>query len=265
MKYLLFYSSSGLTHSLSGFAYCCEFIKNNDYKYSLVVINPYTEFLKYFNIRDKKIIITNNISDDVLFFNKYKYGQLKNKTYKYIDYNKYCIDYEDEKDIDLNLNLEEIKNDFDNLIFCGPKNLYKINDYIVIKKEIFNVLKNINVNNHLAVHFRNTDIKNNVNDFIKRINENLNDDIKYIYVATDDITAINCFNDNFKNYNINVNDERKNDKRNHFRDLDYDDFMILLKDIYICSKADIFIDSYNSGLSMFIKDIKNKYINIFSI
>ena len=128
--------------------------------------------------------------------------------------------------------------------------------------------KNIESNNtriknkYLSIHFRNSDMKNDVNLFLNKIKEALNKytDIKTIYIASDDFH----FYDNVANKFPNINIVRKtffeenltnlhcysSDKKKQMYDC--------LVDIYYILLSDVFIPSLNSSMSRGIVEmIKN--------
>jgi hypothetical protein len=120
---------------------------------------------------------------------------------------------------------------------------------------------------YISVHFRNTDIKNNILLCISKINYvSKKYNIKTIYLATDDYSAFDKIKkvfptlkiiqytkpNNFKGKNIHYNTEDK-----------YSLIFNCLLDIYVILKSTIFIPSMNSGLSKWIISMKNN--NIFDI
>ena len=109
---------------------------------------------------------------------------------------------------------------------------------------------------YISVHFRNTDMKNSIDDFINKIkNTSKNFKINNIFIATDDHQAFN----KFKNSLLHLNffqlsqPENLNGKNIHYHSTDkHKQIMNILIDIYMIIKSDYFIPSINSGVSKWI-------------
>jgi len=154
-------------------------------------------------------------------------------------------------------------NDDDELLY-----LLKLKPEIIAKLE-HNFIKQLD-KPYLSVHFRNTDIQNDVNDFIQKIKDTVGQyKTKDIFLATDDYTAPQMMNQhidcNIHSYTeleqkkvINIHESNSSiNKEKQFFDC--------LNDVYHIFRSNYFIPSSNSGLSKFIiAMIKNK-TNIFNL
>lgn len=273
-KYLLYISSGGLTHMLSGLAYCCDFIKRNNYNYKLIIFdedlnniqNKYVfifrdKILNYFDILDSNIKVynINNFKNNnkIKFLNKYSVDDILNNEIYYKHFNKYClnIDYE----INLNIDLEEYKNKYDNLILCGPKSNLNICNYIKLNDKYIDICNNYfkKINNpYIGIHYRNTDITTNINNIIEKINK-IN--IKHIYIATDDFLSLEEFNNKLEAKKIIKLYEKVNYNGDpiHYTNFSNDEKIKLFIDMYILYKSNIFIMSPDSRLSDIINLIRN--------
>jgi hypothetical protein len=143
----------------------------------------------------------------------------------------------------------------------------KVNQIILSK---LNNEKQI-VEPYISVHFRNTDIKNNINIFIKKIKIFYKlRKVKTVYLATDDANALNIFKKRLPGYKIiQLANPKPNVKNQHYSSTNkeecYNQIYGTLRDLYFILKSKYFIPSYNSGLSRFIiMQIETKN-NIFSL
>jgi hypothetical protein len=105
---------------------------------------------------------------------------------------------------------------------------------------------------YIAVHFRNTDRKNDIFQFIERIKKaSIKQNIKLLYVASDDFYAFEIM----KKHLIGMRLIRKvipqKDVRNiHYHTADkYKQIYESLLDVYFILQSNFFIPSYNSGYS----------------
>ena len=117
---------------------------------------------------------------------------------------------------------------------------------------------------YISVHYRNTDIKNNINIFIKKIIFFCKiRKVKTVYLATDDANALNIFRKRLSGFKIiQLANPKSNVKNQHYSSTTkkdcYNQIYGTLRDLY-------FIPSYNSGLSRFIIMQIAKKNNIFNL
>jgi hypothetical protein len=252
-KYLIYKGSGGLTHMLRGLEYAIFLAKLSN-RILIIDLNHSAfnqKFSTFFKIIDKKVKYTENYPKNLLKLKYYNYN-MNTIIKKKINYNqkKYYI---------LNKkvnNYNPFYYCFNNkyvLIFGGPawssiKNI-KVNDNIIekIKKE-FNIKEK-----YMGIHFRNTDIKNNKKEFLKKIKNSLND-IKLIYLGTDDCEMYNFLKNNLNNIKIIRKTIPKCNIKNLHYTLEnkYESIYNCLVDIYYLKNSNIFIPSINSGLSKWI-------------
>jgi len=143
----------------------------------------------------------------------------------------------------------------------------KVNQLILSK---LNNEKKI-VEPYISVHYRNTDIKNNINIFIKKIRIFYKlRKVKTVYLATDDANALNIFRKRLPGYKIiQLANPKHNVKNQHYSSTNkeecYNQIYGTLRDLYFIFKSKYFIPSYNSGLSRFIIMQIAKKNNIFNL
>lgn len=137
--------------------------------------------------------------------------------------------------------------------------------YIKVKQEILDKIQSYpHINNkYIGVHFRNTDIKNNINDLINQLKKYNNNTI---YLATDDISAYDILCKEFPNTMIiqYTKPFDGNGKPIHYTEPDkYKLILNLLVDIYFLYNADEFIPSNGSLVSNIINIMRDKKISIY--
>ena len=275
-KFLLLSPTGGLTHMLNRLNGVINISKKDNRKLIFNTENltsfrmPFTDIFRF---KDINIFSIDDLKDNI---GNYSKEDIRNKRYKYKK-NNYFINKVIKNDNDTEFMLD---NEY--LLITKGKysdNFDNIFNHVRINKEIKDTIvsKKINIP-YIGVHFRNTDIKNNINNFFKEIHDNLlqNKHINTIYIATDDYYAIDKFKNKFKDYKItNYSNIPHADKNIHYidnRNLEkYDitkkqQIIDVLTDIYLLYKSNIFIKSKNSGLSNFVDKLKKSDVNnnIFS-
>ena len=114
---------------------------------------------------------------------------------------------------------------------------------------------------YISVHFRNTDMKNNIKDFIEKIKTTSNKyNIKNIFIASDDCNAFNTFKSNLKNlcFFQLFKPPNCNGKNIHYHYSNKKNLVLnSLFDLYMIGKSNYFIPSNNSGFSKWIIYQKN--------
>jgi hypothetical protein len=124
---------------------------------------------------------------------------------------------------------------------------------------------------YISVHFRNTDIKNKLNNYIKKINIIVKKtNINTIFLATDDANALTNFKKQLPNLNIiQLTTPKPNVKNQHYSSISkedcYKEIYGTIRDIYFIFQSKYFIPSNNSGLSRFIIMQNKKEQNIFDL
>ena len=117
---------------------------------------------------------------------------------------------------------------------------------------------------YIAGHFRNTDMKHDINEFIEKIRETINKTgIKTFYLATDDSTARNLIASELPaDITIVQNTVPPANIGNlHYSSKDkYKQVYECLRDFYFILGADEFIPSRKSGMSRLAMEMrKNKF------
>ncbi len=259
MKYLIYKGTGGLVHMLNGLQSSIELSKKENR--TLIIDTKRTtsfrkNFNKYFFIYDKNL---NYYSDyesivDDLYFENIDIFEIENRGTKLID-GKY---YLSNSDICIQ-NLSGMKNKIVR-VYAGYSNkfiqnlrlknelLYEIFDYT------FSFIKQYNP--YISVHFRNTDMKNSIDDFTQKIKESSEKyNIKNIFIATDDCEAFEKFNLSLPDLTFFKICETPdcNGKNIHYHCDDTDTLIKnTLKDLYMIIKSKYFIPSINSGISKWI-------------
>jgi hypothetical protein len=116
---------------------------------------------------------------------------------------------------------------------------------------------------YISIHFRNTDLKNDINLFIKKIYKIYDTaKIKIIYISSDYNQTYDIISKEFPEFvvirktvpDINIQNLHYSKKNK------YDEIYECIRDIYYISKSNYFIPSYNSGLSrLMINQINKNY------
>lgn len=147
----------------------------------------------------------------------------------------------------------------------GSKSNYKqIKVVETIKKEL-DQEKKIN-GKYIAGHFRNTDIRNDIEEFIGRVKEAMHKTgITLFYLATDDSTALEKIENAIPNIHIVQHTFPPPNIRNlHYDSKDkYKQVYECLRDIYFLLPSDVFIRSYKTGMSDLIIDMRNHKYSFF--
>jgi hypothetical protein len=124
---------------------------------------------------------------------------------------------------------------------------------------------------YIGVHYRNTDIKNNINIYIKKIKALYKlRKVKTVYLATDDANSLKIFKKRLPGFRvIQLANPKPNVKNQHYYSTTkkdcYNQIYETLRDLYFIFQSKYFVPSYNSGLSRFIIMQMVKKDNIFNI
>jgi hypothetical protein len=138
------------------------------------------------------------------------------------------------------------------------------------------ILKKLNaekkiVEPYISVHYRNTDIKNNINNYINKIKNLFKlKKIKKVYLSTDDANALTNFKKSLPGFNIiQLTKPKPNVKNQHYSSANkeecYKQIYETIRDLYFIFQSKYFIPSSNSGLSRFIIIQNKKKDNIFNL
>lgn len=272
MKYLIYKGTGGLVHMLNGIQSAVNLCKLE--KRELIIDTEQLtafkkKFSEYFFIYDKEINYYTGY-DKIDLNLEYKGIEIKDIIWRKAQFRdgKYYLEKSD-------ICIQKHHNDNNNdkiRMYAGHSNtfienirlknniLYKIFDSTI---EIIEKYKK-----YISVHFRNTDMKNSISEFIYKINEaSVKYKINNIFIATDDSKAF----DTFVNYLPNLNFFRIHEAEDcgenknihyHYKDKDYL-IMSILKDIFVIINSQYFIPSKNSGVSQWIKFQKNSDHRLF--
>jgi len=266
-KYIIYKGSGGLVHMLTGLQ-CAIKIAINENRILIIDTLKHSCFRAnisdYFILKEKQIIIQENYNDIIndeykgLKIEIIKNGGTRCTKGGYILH-------------DLNISKTPLNSEEKILIYAGVgqpgrfPNL-KLKDAII--SDIIHKYKGHDIN-YIAIHYRNTDIKNNIDNFINKIlSSNCGDKVNSIFIATDDFNAFDIFKTRLPEYNVfrilcpmNFNGQNL-----HYHVKDKKELVMnTLYDIYMILNSKYFIPSMNSGLSTWCIDMIKKNDNIFNI
>lgn len=266
-KFIICKGCGGMTHMLKGISCAISIaLKTN----RILIIDTHTHcaflhrFNDFFNIKNDKLVYYdsyNVIPDDYLFKGLSK-DEVEKSTFNY-DKGLYYFKGHKVSVPDYSFNNDDI------IMYCG--NSSDVLNCIKVNPVAFNrVFKKKVVGTYMTVHYRNTDIKNNINKFIENINKvGREHRIKCVYVATDDAKAFSKIESSVDK-NIRVMRKTIPDDNNgtniHYGSKDklkvIDNCLI---DIYNILNSTVFIPSTNSGLSKWIINMIKSKEDIFDI
>ena len=259
MRYLIYKGTGGLVHMLNGLQAAIELSKKESRK--LIIDTKRTssfrkKFDKYFFIYDNDLNYQcdyNNLKND-LKFEDINITEIENRGTKLKDGKYYLSD----SDI-LIQNLNGMKNK-QIRVYAGYANDYIKN--LRLKTEIlYEVFDNtIDIINkykpYISVHYRNTDMNNSINNFIKKIRKfSKIHKINNIFIATDDYYAFERFEYFLPKLNFFKICSIPNchGKNMHYHYNDKDSLIKnTLKDLYMIINSKYFIPSLNSGISKWL-------------
>lgn len=238
-NYVIYKSSEGLINTLGGIAYCIDWCILNNHKLLIdMKCNPNYKinFSKFFYIKD--FDFTENYDEIELDIKDYEPKLEIDKIRNY---------YVNDKKVLNNLSLYDINDK--TKIYCGNGGISRqlINKYIRVKHDILNKLDKSKLNlNYQGVHFRNTDIKTDINDILINITH------KNIYFATDNLQSLQEIKLILPDKNIiNLSNLEKTNNlglhnvKNNKEELIFD----FLQDMYLLYHSSNFIGSIKSSIT----------------
>jgi hypothetical protein len=277
MKYLIYKGTGGLIHMLCGLIHCITWAIKNKHILIIDVISHkcFQHYLSDFFILQEtgslRYSEDYNIVETGIKFRRLHMDYIKN--YKNIEVDRglgnnthiYLLN-----NIKLRVSLDGYDMNDKVKMYAGPGCNSYINliKFIKVKSDILDIIKkydndNILDNKYMGVHFRNTDIKNDINIVIDTINKS---SYKNIYLATDDSMAFELIKSKCSNYNIIqfTKPINANGKPIHYADDNkYSLILNTLIDIYYLYKADIFIPNISSSVSRLINYMRENKKSIF--
>lgn len=271
-KYIIYQGSGGLVHLLGGLVYCINYIsKRRDCTLIIDIKNHQAfgnYFSKYFNLINLKSKYSENYDDikNIKYYHRIPLSEFNKKNVDHIK-DKGYIFYYDNIYANIGIPLNKIKF-YDNLkMYAGHGGNCKFHIVKYIRCNA-NIIKILNEKykideQYVAVHFRNTDRFNNINDFINKIKQYKQ---KKIYIATDDAKAITIFKEKLVNYNLIYYNEPPdfNGENIHFNNPDKDQVvMSIIIDMFMMYNSEIFIDSPNSLISQLVNYMRSNKKSIF--
>lgn len=250
-NYVIYKGSGGLIHMLNGIAYCADWCKQNNHILLIDIINHKAfqrKFSDYFYLININYIEDYNLLDNELNKNiSIKFIQNNEPVFKVVNKSRSYWLGDTIISKPLTDSNDRIK------VYCGSGgNMNELTvKYIRVKPSISNKFKYPD-NIFLGVHFRNTDRRNSIDIFIKEIKLY---NIKKLYLATDDYSALDKFKNALSYYEIitYTTPINMNGKCIHFNHTNQDELITnLLIDIYALLHCSKFILSSNSLISKLI-------------
>jgi len=253
-KYIIYKASGGLVHMLKGIHFCIQKAKEKNRKLIIDCANHgafMMDFSRIFYIHDNTL----NYSDT---YDECPVGdEIRRAPAKYIK-REYFIG-------ERNISIVNWDTNDDVIIYAGTLGSYQIKNIKVVKKIKDDLNKETKIKGkYIAGHFRNTDMKHNINEFIDKIKKTINKTgIKTFYLATDDSTARGQIESELpEDITIVQNTVPPANIGNlHYGSKDkYKQVYECLRDFYFILGADEFIPSRKSGMSrLAIEMRKNKF------
>jgi hypothetical protein len=271
-NYVIYKGTGGLVHMLGGLVfsinYCIKY--NNILIIDVISHTCYKHYLSdFFIIKNADSLIYsedyNLIEPNILFGRKYTINDIKNYPNVELVNGKLTGNYQF-YNFHIRHTLLPTNYKQKMKIYAGPgsNDHISIIKFIKVKSEIINKIKEFKeINNYIGVHFRNTDIQSDFNDFINKIKKyNYNN----IYLATDDATAYNKFKlalPNHTIYQYTKPIEANGEPIHYAENNKYKLIFNLLVDIYFLYKADEFINTTISTVSRLTVAMRKEKKSIF--
>jgi len=260
--FLIYKGSGGLSHNLSGLNLAINACESQKRK---LIIDM--KIHSAFKINFSEIFVINGLN--IEYYDSYDCIDLntpyKNKTVKAIS-NSGCK-YENGSYylFDEDISKPYINESEKIVAYCGVGRENKNKYNIQINERIIKMLFEEEAINeqYISIHFRNTDIQNNIDLFLKKYEEIKSiTNINTLYISSDFNETYDIFLNKFPSVKIiRKTIPEKGIKNLHYSKCDkFKEIYECIRDIYYISKSTYFIPSYNSGLSrLIIEQIKNIY------
>ena len=253
VKYIIYKASGGITHMLKGINFCIQKAKETNRKLIIDCANHSAfkmDFSSVFFIADSSLNYSNKYDGCPVG------DEIKKAPAKYIK-GKYFNGEKNISDVDWNTSDDVI-------IYAGAEGSLQMKNIKVVKKIRDDLDKEKKIEGkYIAGHFRNTDMKHDINEFINKIKETINKtEINTFYLATDDSTARDKIATELPDITIIQNTVPAANIGNlHYGSKDkYKQVYECLRDFYFILGAEEFIPSRKSGMSRLVMEMrKNKF------
>jgi hypothetical protein len=282
-KFIVYKATGGLTHMFNGLSYAIKIAQRQK---RILVIDTITsngtlkgEFNKFFYIDLHNLNYTEDFS---IIPKKYQYNGLSIEQIKngFVKWTKEASDnfhnYYLGNIIISDKKLIKKRRRKNLLIYAGSS---RDNDTLLSIKANPDIVKYIEDNykldkKYIAVHYRNSDIINDIISFIEKIKEIIKEtNIFTIYLATDDYKTYKIIQNSISNIEliqftipyIKISTPTPTGINTHYSNPNKKQQTInYLIDMYFILKSDFFIPSKNSGMSRYALMMRRKNINIFN-
>lgn len=263
-KYIIYKGTGGLIHNLKGLSFAIK-IAIEQKRILIIDMNKHpafgTSFSRFFDANIPGLVYFDNynyIPTDLYYF-EIPLEDIKNISIKFTQNGYFLKTY--------NISDKNISDKQQVVVYAGTGDFHKYLFNIKINAIYYRQLMGeISIKSkYISVHFRNTDIQNNIYNYITKIQQIINKTgINNLYLATDDHNAYDIFKQNLKNVVIH----RKNIPPKVKKNLHYEEknkeklFYSLILDMFFILKSDYFLPSINSGVSQYLIQMieKNKYL-----
>jgi hypothetical protein len=277
-KYVIYKGTGGLVHMLCGLGYCLEWCKSNRH-YLIIDVKSH----KCFNHYLKDFFTINNYNNYTEDYNliisksdcKLNFQRIPIETIR--DYPNVEVEKEENKNshhylinnISIKVSLSSYIPEQKIKMYAGPggRDIPSVLKYIKVKPEIIEIIKEYNEikEPYLGIHFRNTDINNDINIVINKIKTSK---YNYVYLATDDYTADEKIKNALPNINLiqyckPIKSSEINKSLIYTFDDKYKLVLNILIDMYFLHKSTEFIGTQGSLVSNLVTKMKKTNISIY--
>lgn len=271
--FIIYQGSGGLVHMLGGLVYCCDYVSKNKNRRLIVDTINHEAFQnkvsKYFDLNIDYYEDYSVIPENITKFRNIPLSFLENNNAIFVKGKGHVIHYNNNY-YNYNQNFNKYNPRERIMYYCGTggNNRQLILKYITVNNITMDKIKNYinsqtNIKNYIGVHFRNTDLKNDINNYIKQLQQYKN---KTIYLATDDYKALDLFKQYLPDTEfITFTKPYEGPCENiHFGNPDKDEIIMnVLIDMYILYHSDVFIMSPLSLVSKLVKYMRDNNKSIF--
>lgn len=256
-KYIVYKVTGGLNHMLKQINNIIHLSKISN-RFLIIDCNGgafKNDFNKYFYIPNFEYSTDYNCLYSDLSLDSKNFEPYIKSNARYVEK---CTYFLNEKKISIDSNI--VLNSNDRIIYLTAIESIKTPWYIKVNKNIVDEISNKKISEkYIGIHFRNTDMKNDINEFILKIKE-LSNLYNIIYFATDDYMAIYKLTDliNFKIIQYTKPIDAKGHNI-HYTNPNKDEIIMnSLIDMYYLTYSSYFIPSINSGFSKKILELRKK-------